>query len=92
MGGQACRLYGAAESSRDTDFAILASSANLRWHVLSNDVPARPCESQEDSTPQGLADASPAIEADYFNDRENPTRQRMTFWFLELRHAQLRRA
>jgi len=29
MGGQACVLYGAAEFSRDTDFAILASSANL---------------------------------------------------------------
>jgi hypothetical protein len=30
MGGQACVLYGAAEFSRDTDFAILAESANLR--------------------------------------------------------------
>jgi hypothetical protein len=30
MGGQACVLYGAAEFSRDTDFAILASPANLR--------------------------------------------------------------
>lgn len=29
MGGQACILYGAAEFSRDTDFAVLASSANL---------------------------------------------------------------
>jgi hypothetical protein len=29
MGGQACVLYGAAEFSRDTDFAILASRANL---------------------------------------------------------------
>lgn len=29
MGGQACVLYGAAEFSRDTDLAILASSANL---------------------------------------------------------------
>jgi hypothetical protein len=29
MGGQACVLYGAAEFSRDTDFAILASTANL---------------------------------------------------------------
>jgi len=28
-GGQACVLYGAAEFSRDTDFAILASSENL---------------------------------------------------------------
>jgi hypothetical protein len=29
MGGQACVLYGAAEFSRDTDLAILASSSNL---------------------------------------------------------------
>lgn len=30
MGGQACVLYGAAEFSRDTDFAILAASSNLK--------------------------------------------------------------
>ena len=30
MGGQACVLYGAAEFSRDTDLAILASPANLQ--------------------------------------------------------------
>jgi hypothetical protein len=29
MGGQACVLYGAAEFSRDTDFAILAAATNL---------------------------------------------------------------
>src|SRR5437870_9614876 len=29
MGGQACVFYGAAEFSRDTDFAILADPANL---------------------------------------------------------------
>ena len=29
MGGQACVLYGAAEFSRDTDIAVLASPANL---------------------------------------------------------------
>jgi hypothetical protein len=29
MGGQACVFYGAAEFSRDTDFAVLASPANL---------------------------------------------------------------
>ncbi|MCH7531414.1 MAG: hypothetical protein IIB36_06555 [Gemmatimonadetes bacterium] len=29
MGGQACVLYGAAEFSRDTDFAVLASPENL---------------------------------------------------------------
>lgn len=30
MGGQACVFYGAAEFSRDVDFAILADPANLR--------------------------------------------------------------
>jgi len=30
MGGQACVFYGAAEFSRDTDFAILADAANLK--------------------------------------------------------------
>ncbi|HEX5435570.1 MAG TPA: hypothetical protein VFW98_00315 [Gemmatimonadaceae bacterium] len=30
MGGQACVLYGAAEFSRDTDLAVLASPENLR--------------------------------------------------------------
>jgi hypothetical protein len=30
MGGQACILHGAAEFSRDTDLAVLASPANLR--------------------------------------------------------------
>jgi hypothetical protein len=30
MGGQACVFHGAAELSRDTDFAILADAANLR--------------------------------------------------------------
>lgn len=30
MGGQACVFYGAAEFSRDVDFAILAESENLR--------------------------------------------------------------
>lgn len=29
MGGQACVFYGAAEFSRDTDFAVLPSPANL---------------------------------------------------------------
>ena len=29
MGGQACVFYGAAEFSRDTDFAIHADAANL---------------------------------------------------------------
>jgi hypothetical protein len=30
MGGQACVFHGAAELSRDTDFAIVAETANLR--------------------------------------------------------------
>jgi hypothetical protein len=29
MGGQACVFYGAAEFSRDTDFAILADAGNF---------------------------------------------------------------
>ncbi|HEX5399433.1 MAG TPA: hypothetical protein VFY06_10340 [Verrucomicrobiae bacterium] len=29
MGGQACVFYGAAEFSRDADFAVLAGAANL---------------------------------------------------------------
>jgi hypothetical protein len=29
MGGQACVFYGAAQFSRDTDFAILADAGNL---------------------------------------------------------------
>ena len=29
MGGQACVLYGAAEFSKDVDFAVLAEAANL---------------------------------------------------------------
>lgn len=29
MGGQACVFYGAAEFSRDSDFAILAETENL---------------------------------------------------------------
>jgi hypothetical protein len=35
MGGQACVFYGAAEFSRDTDLALLASSENCaRLDVL----------------------------------------------------------
>jgi hypothetical protein len=30
MGGQACILYGAAEFSRDVDFAVLADEKNLQ--------------------------------------------------------------
>ena len=42
MGGQACILYGAAEFSRDTGFAILASPANLtRLRAALDDLQAR---------------------------------------------------
>jgi len=41
MGGQACVFYGAAEFSRDTDFAILADTANLaRLRAALNDLQA----------------------------------------------------
>jgi len=42
MGGQACVLYGAAEFSRDVDFAITASTANLAGLQLAlEDLSAR---------------------------------------------------
>ena len=42
MGGQACVFYGAAEFSRDTDFAILADPANLvRLRRALDDLQAR---------------------------------------------------
>jgi hypothetical protein len=37
MGGQACVLYGAAEFSRDTDLAILASPANLETSIPADE-------------------------------------------------------
>ncbi len=43
MGGQACVFYGAAEFSRDTDFAILADAANLtRLRAALADLQAEP--------------------------------------------------
>jgi hypothetical protein len=43
MGGQACVFYGAAEFSRDTDFAILADAANLaRLRRALTDLHAEP--------------------------------------------------
>jgi len=43
MGGQACVFYGAAEFSRDTDFAILAEVANLaRLRRALDDLRAEP--------------------------------------------------
>jgi hypothetical protein len=42
MGGQACVLYGAAEFSRDTDIALLASDENLqRLRAALRDLQAR---------------------------------------------------
>ncbi len=42
MGGQACVFYGAAEFSRDTDFAILADPRNLaRLRAALKDLQAR---------------------------------------------------
>ena len=41
MGGQACIFYGAAEFSRDTDLALLASAANLdRFRAALSDLQA----------------------------------------------------
>ena len=43
MGGQACVFYGAAEFSRDTDFAILADAANIeRLRRALTDLQAEP--------------------------------------------------
>ena len=53
MGGQACVLYGAAEFSRDVDFAILPESANLeRFQSAMNALDAH-------------CIAVPPLEADY---------------------------
>ena len=42
MGGQACVFYGAAEFSRDADFAVLADSRNLaRLRAALKDLQAR---------------------------------------------------
>ncbi|MGP8020116.1 MAG: hypothetical protein ACLPRE_03875, partial [Limisphaerales bacterium] len=43
MGGQACVFYGAAEFSRDTDFAVLADAANLaRLHRALTELQVEP--------------------------------------------------
>jgi hypothetical protein len=43
MGGQACVFYGAAQFSRDTDFAILADVANVaRLQLALDDLRAKP--------------------------------------------------
>jgi hypothetical protein len=49
MGGQACILYGAAEFSRDTDFAVLASPANLaRLRRALDDLQAKKTQRDKD--------------------------------------------
>jgi hypothetical protein len=158
MGGQACVFYGAAEFSRDTDLAILASSENLArlkqaLKDLEAEVIAVPpfdakylrkghaihfrCHHPEaigmrvdvmtkmrgvDPFPKlwtrrttilvdgdsinlmSLPDLVQAkktqrdkdwpmvrrlIEVNYFENRENPTREQIRFWFLELRTSDL---
>ena len=158
MGGQACVFYGAAEFSRDTDLAILASSENLArlkkaLRDLQAEVIAVPpfeakylrkghavdfrCQHGEaigmrvdvmtkmrgvDPFPtlwtrrttvvvdgssinlMSLPDLVQAkktqrdkdwpmlrrlIEVNYFENRENPTREQIRFWFLELRTPDL---
>jgi hypothetical protein len=159
MGGQACVLYGAAEFSRDTDFAILAEQENLdilrraladlqaktiavpplekryldRGHAvhfrcahpdalgLRIDIMARMRGMEDFATlwkrrttfelPHGLSVEAMSLpdlvrakktqrdkdwpmirrllEANYFENREQPTPQRITFWLRELRTAPL---
>jgi hypothetical protein len=158
MGGQACVFYGAAEFSRDTDLAILASSENLaRLKRALKDLDAeviavppfdikylrkghavhfrchhaealgmridvmtkmrgvdsfqklwlrRTTVSVNDSIIElmSLPDLVKAkktqrdkdwpmvrrlVEVNYFANRENPTREQVRFWFLELRTPEL---
>ena len=158
MGGQACVFYGAAEFSRDTDLAILASSENFaRLNKTLTDLDAeviavppfearylrkghavhfrchhaeargmrvdvmtkmrgvdsfpklwtrRTTVSVHDSTIElmSLPDLVQAkktqrdkdwpmvrrlVEVNYFANRENPTREQVRFWFLELRTPEL---
>ena len=158
MGGQACVFYGAAEFSRDTDLAILASSENLaRLQKVVGDLQAQviavpPFESKylrkghaihfrchhpeaigmrvDVMTKMRGVDAFPKLwtrrttvvvdgnslnlmslpdlvqakktqrdkdwpmvrrlmEVNYFENRENPTREQVRFWFLQLRTSDL---
>jgi hypothetical protein len=158
MGGQACVFYGAAEFSRDTDLAILASSENLeRLKKALGDLQAEviavpPFEAKylrkghavhfrchhvdaigmrvdvmtkmrgvdpflklwtrrttvlingNSINLMSLPDLVQAkktqrdkdwpmlrrlIEVNYFENRENPTREQIRFWFLELRTPDL---
>lgn len=158
MGGQACVFYGAAEFSRDTDLAILASSENLsRLKKSLSDLQAEviavpPFEAKylrkghavhfrcHDAEASGMRidvmtkmrgvdsfqklwprrttisiDGDPIelmslpdlvqakktqrdkdwpmlrrlVEVNYFENRNNPTREQIRFWFLELRTPDL---
>jgi len=158
MGGQACVFYGAAEFSRDTDLAILASSENLArlkkalkdlqaeviavppfdakylrkghavhfrcHHVDASEMRVdvmtkmrgvdsfsklwnrRTTMSINDATIElmSLPDLVQAkktqrdkdwpmlrrlVEVNYFENRENPTREQIRFWFRELRTPDL---
>jgi len=158
MGGQACVFYGAAEFSRDTDLAILASSENLArlkkalkdlqaeviavppfdakylrkghavhfrcHHVDASEMQVdvmtkmrgvdsfsklwnrRTTMSINDATIElmSLPDLVQAkktqrdkdwpmlrrlVEVNYFENRENPTREQIRFWFRELRTPDL---
>jgi len=42
MGGQACVFYGAAEFSRDIDFAVLAEAAGRHPRIAAGTAKARP--------------------------------------------------
>jgi len=158
MGGQACVFYGAAEFSRDTDLAILASSENLArltkalsdlqaeviavppfdaWYLRKGHAVHFRCHHTEASGMRvdvmtkmrgvdsfqklwtrrttlsidgdtielmSLPDLVQAkktqrdkdwpmlrrlVEVNYFGNRENPTREQIRFWFLELRTPDL---
>lgn len=158
MGGQACIFYGAAEFSRDTDLAILATSENLARlkkalkdlqaeviavppfeakylrkghavHFRCQHVGALGMRVDVMTKMRGVAPFSKLwarrttvsvdgasinlmslpdlvqakktqrdkdwpmlrrlVEVNYFENRDNPTREQIRFWFLELRTADL---
>jgi hypothetical protein len=52
LGGQACVFYGAAEFSRDTDFALLVDEANLeRLIALASEFPRETSAMATESRP-----------------------------------------
>jgi hypothetical protein len=82
-------LYGAAEFSRDTDLALLASAENLTRlsrRTGRGDGPAGSGGEQED--PQRDKDwpmIRRLVEVSYLNFRDDPTPSRVDFWLRELR-------